>query len=145
MAYLFDLQRLIIAQKPFYEQVIAELRKGKKRTHWMWFIFPQIAALGQSEMSKKFAIQNLQEAVAYLNHNVLGARLVECTGYVNAIGHKKLEDILGYPDDLKFHSCMTLFNAAAPDNATFKYALDRFFIGQLDDATVARLASLRSV
>src|ERR1700752_3706664 len=101
----------------------------------MWFIFPQIASLGRSEISKRFAIRNLQEAVAYLNHKVLGSRLLECTGHVNATRDRKLEDILGYPDDLKFHSCMTLFNAAAPDNAIFKYALDTFFIGQLDDAT----------
>lgn len=139
MADLSRLQRFIEAQDPIYDRVIAELRDGKKRTHWMWFIFPQIAGLGQSDMSKRFAIQNLQEAASYLGHPILGGRLLECTALVTA-AQSKLDDILGHPDDMKFHSCMTLFNAVAPDNPTLKLALDTFFMGQLDDATIARLA-----
>jgi uncharacterized protein (DUF1810 family) len=106
----FDLQRFVDAQAPVYRQVVAELSRGRKQTHWMWFIFPQIAGLGFSAMAQRFAIDSRAEAVAYLEHELLGPRLVECTRLVMAASEKPVTDILGSPDDMKFRSCMTLFD-----------------------------------
>ena len=136
----FDLERFVEAQAPIYSRVVSELRAGEKRSHWMWYIFPQIAGLGFSSISQRYAIASLDEAVAYLAHSVLGARLRECTALVNAIEGRELSDIFGYPDDLKFHSSMTLFAEAAPQEQVFQSALTKYFNGERDQATLKRLA-----
>jgi uncharacterized protein (DUF1810 family) len=135
----YDLQRFISAQDPVYEVVRSELRDGRKRTHWMWFIFPQIGGLGTSLLARKFAIGSLAEASAYLDHSALGSRLIECTGLVNLIEGRPIEQIFGYPDNLKFCSSMTLFAHATSDNHPFMAALQKFFKGESDPATLARL------
>jgi uncharacterized protein (DUF1810 family) len=139
VSHPFDLQRFVEAQAPIYEQVRAELRAGHKRSHWMWFVFPQIAGLGQSEMARRYAISSLVEAQAYLAHPVLGPRLRDCTGWVNSVEGRSIEDIFGHPDDLKFHSSMTLFARAAEDPVIFDAALRKYFGGQSDRLTLARL------
>ena len=136
---LFRLQRFVDAQNPVFEQVCAELGRGRKTTHWMWFVFPQLAGLGRSRLAKEFAISSRQEAEAYLNHPVLGLRLRECTRLVNRVDGRRIEEILGYPDDLKFRSCMTLFAHASPDNQVFEAALTKYFAGEYDQATIERL------
>ncbi len=134
----YDLRRFVDAQAPVYERVVEELTRGRKESHWMWFIFPQIAGLGYSFMAQKYAIGSLEEARAYLAHPVLGARLRECTALVIRIEGKAIGDILGYPDDLKFRSSMTLFaRAAAPDEPEFAEALAKYFAGEADAATLA--------
>ena len=142
----FDLERFVEAQAPIYEQARAELAAGRKQSHWMWFIFPQIHGLGSSPTARRFAISGLDEAIAYLNHPVLGARLRECTGLVLAVEGKSVSDIFGYPDDLKFHSSMTLFAEAAKrnsavngDDRVFQDALNKYFGGEPDRATLIRL------
>lgn len=135
----FDLARFVDAQESVYAQVLNELKAGRKRSHWMWFIFPQIAGLGASPMARKFAISGREEAEAYLAHPVLGPRLRECTKLLIATPDKPIESILGYPDDLKFRSSMTLFAKAAADNADFMAALDKFYGGAFDPATLEQL------
>ena len=139
----FNLQRFVDAQAPVYERVHAELRAGRKRSHWMWFIFPQIAGLGSSPMARYFAISGRAEAEAYLAHPTLGPRLRECTELVNQVPNRTpnctIAEIFGYPDDLKFRSSITLFAAVAPGEAAFRTALDQYFTGQPDPATLARL------
>jgi uncharacterized protein (DUF1810 family) len=135
----FDLQRYVNAQEPVYKTVLNELRHGHKRTHWMWFIFPQIAGLGSSEMSQMYAIASGDEAAAFLAHPVLGPRLRECAALVAAHSDVPISKIFHAPDDLKFHSCMTLFADVAPDEAVFQTCLDTFFDGLSDAATLARL------
>src|SRR5690606_29192669 len=115
MAGSFDLDRFIRAQQPVMAQVRGELSAGRKGTHWMWFVFPQLAGLGSSQRAQAYALSSLDEARAYLAHPVLGHRLVECTELVNRVDGSTAHDIFGSPDDLKFHSCMTLFSLAAPD------------------------------
>jgi uncharacterized protein (DUF1810 family) len=134
----YDLHRFVEAQNPVCEAVRSELRHGRKRTHWMWFVFPQIAGLGASPLARKFAIASLAEAAAYLGHPVLGPRLAECTGLVNAVEGHPIEQIFGYPDDLKFHSSMTLFAHATSDSREFIAALQKYFGGEFDAATLAR-------
>lgn len=136
-----SLDRFVTAQRHVYGQVLAELRDGKKQSHWIWFIFPQIAGLGQSEISRRFAITDLAEAVSYMQHNILGPRLIECTDLVLACDGRTLDEIFGYPDNFKFHSSMTLFNAATTDVPGFNKALDKYFLGQRDSATVARISA----
>ena len=131
----FNLQRFVDAQDPVYEQVRAELAAGSKRTHWMWFVFPQIAGLGSNHRAQRYAISSCAEAAAYLAHAVLGARLRECTRLVTATSGRSIHDIFGSPDDMKFHSSMTLFAQATPDNQDFLAALDKYFAGKLDPAT----------
>jgi uncharacterized protein (DUF1810 family) len=135
----FDLQRFVDAQAPVYERVRAELKNGRKQSHWMWFIFPQIAGLGHSAMAQRYAISSLDEAKAYLAHAVLGRRLRECTRLVIQVAGKSAYDILGSPDDMKFHSCMTLFARAAPQDEVFTDALEKYFSGAEDQGSVARL------
>ena len=135
----FNLQRFVDAQAGIIAQVLDELRAGRKRTHWMWFVFPQIAGLGHSEMAQHFAISGREEALAYLQHPVLGARLRECTALVNAVEGRNADEIFGYPDDLKFRSSMSLFHAVAPDEACFQTAIEKYFAGKPDSATFARL------
>ncbi len=135
----YDLQRFVDAQDPIFRQVHAELRDGRKTSHWMWFIFPQIFGLGQSAMAKKFAISSRAEAAAYLRHPILGPRLRECTQLVNRIEGRTAKEIFGEPDDLKFRSSMTLFAAATPANDIYETALRKYFGGVGDPMTLAKL------
>ncbi len=131
------LQRFLDAQAGVYDEVLAELRAGRKASHWMWFIFPQFEGLGNSPTARHFAIRSLDEARAYLAHSVLGARLAQCTRVVNAIEGASAHMIFGSPDDLKFRSSMTLFALAADDPSDFRAALDRHCAGQADARTMA--------
>jgi len=135
----YDLQRFVDAQTPVYARVLAELRGGQKQSHWMWFVFPQIEGLGSSPMARKFAIASRAEANAYLDHPLLGPRLHECTRLVSAIEGRSIDMILGYPDDLKFRSSMTLFASISPDNRDFVDALNKYYGGEMDPATLKRL------
>ncbi|HUL98081.1 MAG TPA: DUF1810 domain-containing protein [Mycobacterium sp.] len=132
----FNLQRFVDAQAPVYDTVLAELRAGAKRSHWIWFVFPQLHGLGRSPTAARFAISSLAEAQAYLNHDVLGPRLRECTRLVNAIQGSSVDEIFGWPDNLKVRSSMTLFARATDDNAEFVELLDTFYGGEEDLATV---------
>jgi uncharacterized protein (DUF1810 family) len=134
-----DLERFVAAQEGVYDDALAELRSGRKTGHWIWFIFPQVAGLGRSEMSRHYAIRSLDEARAYLDHPVLGTRLRACTAAVLATRGRTAEDILGSIDAVKLRSSMTLFHRAAPDEAAFREVLDRFYDGRVDDATDAIL------
>lgn len=134
-----SLERFVEAQEPVIERVLGELRAGRKASHWMWFVFPQIQGLGHSPTAQRFAISSRAEAEAYLRHEVLGPRLRECTRLVNAVEGRRVEEIFGYPDHLKFHSCMTLFAHAAADNQVFLDALRKYFGGEEDSLTLERL------
>jgi uncharacterized protein (DUF1810 family) len=135
----YDLQRFVNAQAPVYRQVLAELRDGTKRGHWMWFIFPQVAGLGHSPTARRFAISGRGEALAYLDHPLLGPRLRECTRAVTAVEGRTVGQIFGHPDDLKFHSSMTLFATVAPADDAFRQALGTYFDGKPDRLTLERL------
>ncbi|RBY85218.1 DUF1810 domain-containing protein [Blastococcus sp. TF02A-26] len=135
----FDLQRFVDAQSGTYEQALAELRAGAKRSHWMWFVFPQVAGLGRSTMAQRYAISGLDEARAYLAHSVLGPRLVECARALTGLAGRSAEQVFGSVDALKLRSSMTLFAAATPDEPVFGEVLDRYFAGERDEATTARL------
>ena len=137
----FNLQRFVEAQAGCIEAVRAELRSGRKRSHWMWYVFPQLRGLGASAASEHFGISGRDEAVAYLAHVVLGPRLVECTELVLAAKAHPIDAILGYPDNLKFRSSMTLFSEVAPGNAIFRNALAAFFKGEPDAETLRLLRS----
>ena len=139
----FDLQRFVDAQDPFHDTVLAELRGGAKRSHWIWFVFPQLRGLGRSPTAAHYGIASLDEARAYLAHDVLGPRLAECTRLVLAIDGRSVEDIFGWPDNLKVRSSMTLFAHATDDNADFRGVLDKFYGGGEDPATVERLSQAR--
>jgi uncharacterized protein (DUF1810 family) len=138
----FNLQRFVDAQAGVYNTVVAELRGGSKRSHWIWFIFPQIAGLGFSAMAQRFAIGSHAEAVAYLEHDLLGPRLVECTRLVMAASEKPVTDILGSPDDMKFRSCMTLFDAVSKQEI-FAEAIAAFYPDGKDRATLEILETSR--
>jgi len=139
----FNLARFVDAQAEVFEQVLAELRAGEKQSHWIWFIFPQMKGLGHSSQSIYFGIGSLEEAVAYLRHPLLGPRLGRCTRLVTLVEGRKIGQILGYPDDLKFRSSMTLFAHAAAhaemDATDFNDALKKYFNGEPDELTVALL------
>ena len=135
-----DLQRFLTAQEPTYHTVLAELRAGRKSSHWIWFIFPQIAGLGHSATAQQFAIGSLDEAKAYLQHPVLGQRLRECTQLVLNVTGRSAEEIFPYPDNLKFRSCMTLFMAATTDNKMFQDTLLKYFDGKPDPLPLDLLA-----
>jgi uncharacterized protein (DUF1810 family) len=136
----FNLERFVEAQAGVWGQVCAELRAGQKRSHWMWFVFPQIRGLGSSEMAVKYGISGRDEARAYLDHPVLGSRLQENAGIVVDLEGRSLEEIFGNPDNLKFHSSMTLFaEVEGPSERVFHKALKKYFGGQADKATLARL------
>ena len=137
----FDLQRFVGAQEPVYRRVVEEPRRGRKASHWMWFVFPQVAGLGFSAMAQRFAIGSRAEAAAYLEHDVLSPRLVECTRLVIAAGDRSITDILGSPDDMKFRSSMTLFDAVSTQ-ATFRYAIAAFYPDGKDPATLSILKSV---
>jgi len=133
------LAEFVAAQNPVYDEVRRELAAGRKETHWIWFIFPQMAGLGFSPMSQRFGIASKAEAQSYLRHNVLGPRLRECTQLILALPNRDIGSILGYPDDLKFRSSMTLFAAAAPEEPIFEAALEGFFGGEHDPFTLRLL------
>ena len=134
-----NLRRFVLAQAPVFEQVCSELRDGRKIGHWMWFIFPQIKGLGLSETAKHFAISSREEAVAYLNHSILGPRLRECARLVNFVDGLSAHQIFGGIDEMKFRSSMTLFVNATPENGVFVDALQRYFGGAPDAATIERM------
>lgn len=142
---LYNLQRFLNAQESTFEAVCAELSAGQKRSHWMWFIFPQIKGLGSSPTAQRFAISSLDEGAAYLKHPVLGRRLEACTALVNDASNKSVHDIFGYPDDLKFHSSITLFAEVAEklgfQTPVFKEALSKYFSGKMDQGTLKLLLS----
>lgn len=135
----YNLRRFVLAQEPIYERVTAELRAGEKMSHWMWFIFPQIAGLGRSPVSIEFAISSRAEAQAYLQHPVLAARLQDCTQLVLLVEGRSVEQIFGSPDDLKFRSSMTLFAHVSPGHSIFQKALQKYFGGVPDGMTLDRL------
>ena len=143
----WHLQRFVDAQSTCFSQVRTELLAGQKLTHWMWFIFPQLSGLGSSSSAQRFAISGLQEANAYLLHATLGERLRDCTALVNKVNDRAIEDIFSHPDHLKFHSSMTLFACAIADgpamqmlgNHVFREALQKYFNGFQDQATLSRL------
>ncbi len=136
MSDVYDLQRFVDAQDRVYSRVVSELRAGRKTSHWMWFVFPQIAGLGFSPMAQKYAISSLDEARAYLAHPVLGARLRECTQLLLDVKDRDISDILGYPDDLKFRSSMTLFASVDDAPPLFHAALQQYFAGEPDARTL---------
>lgn len=140
----WDLERFVTAQAPIYDRVLAELRAGRKQTHWMWFVFPQIAGLGRSAMAGFYAIASLEEACAYLAHPVLGVRLRECTRAALA-SRRSASAVFASPDDLKFRSSMTLFGAADPEEPLFRQALDAMCGGKADPATLDRLAAREGI
>jgi uncharacterized protein (DUF1810 family) len=134
-SYRFNLQRFSDAQHSLYPTVLAELKSGRKQTHWIWFIFPQVEGLGHSSTARHYAIRSREEAIAYLATPVLSARLIECTGLMMGVPEKSARDILGSPDDMKFRSSMTLFGAV-DGGSLYRAALDRFFGGKPDQATL---------
>lgn len=135
----FDLERFVDAQRGSYDRALAELRAGEKRSHWMWFIFPQLAGLGSSAMAQRYAISGLNEAHTYLKHPVLGDRLRSCTAAVNAVTGRTAHQVFGSPDGMKFHSSMTLFGRADPQDPVFGQAPARYYGGAEDSRTRARL------
>jgi len=134
-----DLDRFVAAQDPILPTVLAELRAGRKQSHWMWFVFPQLSALGRSPTAKFYGLADLDDARAYLAHPVLGPRLVTCTQLVNAVTGRTAHEIFGSPDDLKFRSSVTLFHCVAPQEAAFSEALRKFYGGEADALTLAAL------
>ena len=134
-----DLKRFVDAQAHTYDQALAELRAGQKRTHWMWFVFPQIAGLGRSGMAQRFAIRDLAEAKAYLSHPLLGRRLVAAAQTLTALDTEDPAEVFGSVDAMKLHSSMTLFAQAAPEEPVFREVLDHYFGGRFDEATICRL------
>jgi uncharacterized protein (DUF1810 family) len=140
MSSAYDLDRFLIAQQDVHESALEELRRGRKASHWMWFVFPQVAGLGRSQTSRRYAIASLEEARAFLAHPVLGPRLRQCTAAILAVEGRTAEDILGPVDAMKLRSSMTLFHRAAPDDRSFPLVLDRYFGGRADPATDALLA-----
>lgn len=140
MTHPYDLERFRAAQAPVYDAVLRELAQGRKRSHWMWFIFPQLAGLGRSETARYYALSGLDEARAYLADPVLGERLRACCALLAALPGKDPHAIFGAPDDLKLHSCLTLFAHAAPGESIFSRCLQQYFAGLPDEATEAILA-----
>jgi uncharacterized protein (DUF1810 family) len=134
-----QLAEFLTAQDAVYDDVRRELGVGRKETHWIWFIFPQLAGLGLSSMSQKFGLSSKADALTYLDHSVLGPRLRECTELMLRLSNRPIDQILGYPDDLKFRSSMTLFAAAAPEDPIFQAALEKFFGGKHDPLTIKLL------
>ena len=134
-----DLDRFVTAQEPVFATVLAELRAGRKQTHWMWFVFPQLAALGRSPTARFYGLKDLDEARAYVDHPLLGPRLLVCARLVNAVEHRTAHDIFGSPDDLKFRSSVTLFHHAAPNEVAFGEALRKYFGGVQDPLTMELL------
>jgi uncharacterized protein (DUF1810 family) len=132
----YDLGRFVQAQKDDYARALAEIRSGQKRSHWMWYVFPQVEGLGHSSTSKRYSIKGKAEAEAYLRHPVLGPRLLECCEAALSIEGRSAHEIFGSPDDLKIRSCMTLFAQVSPAGSLFERVLDKYFRGERDDATL---------
>lgn len=139
----FNLDRFVQAQRSSYATALAEVRAGRKRSHWMWFIFPQIAGLGFSPTSQHYAIKSIGEARAYLKHALLRERLIECMEALLALQERSANEIFGWPDDMKLRSCATLFAAAAPDMPLFQQVLNRYFDGRPDESTLTLLSNDR--
>jgi uncharacterized protein (DUF1810 family) len=137
----YDLQRFLTAQAEVYECALGELRRGRKESHWIWYIFPQVAGLGRSSMAQRYAIQSRDEAIDYLNHPILGRRLRECCKALLTHSGKRVEDIVGNPDDLKLRSSMTLFAAVSDSDSIFNRVLDAFYAGQMDERTITFLSA----
>jgi uncharacterized protein (DUF1810 family) len=135
----YDLDRFVRAQAPDYERALSELRAGKKKSHWMWYLFPQIEGLGQSPMSVRYSIKSAAEALAYLDHPILGPRLRECAAVVRDIVGRSALEIFGSPDDQKLRSCATLFAAVSKDGV-FEQVLQKYFDGERDKETLRRIA-----
>ena len=138
------LNRFISAQQTIYQQVLKELLNGKKTTHWMWFIFPQIEGLGHSSTAKYYSIKSINEAKEYLDHNILGKRLLECSNIILNINGKSANEIFGYPDNMKLKSCMTLFNFVALEHKVFADVLKKYFAGEPDEQTISILQKMKS-
>jgi len=136
---LFNLSRFVLAQEPDYARVLAEIRSGRKRSHWMWYIFPQFEGLGSSSTSRHYAIKSRAEAEAYLQHPILGPRLLECCAAALGVEGRSALEIFGFPDDLKLRSCATLFASVAPPGSVFDQLLDQFFRGERDDRTLQQM------
>jgi uncharacterized protein (DUF1810 family) len=141
----YSLQRFVDAQQAVFAGVIAELRRGSKRGHWMWFIFPQLKSLGRTAQSNFFGISSLQEAATYLEHPILGPRLIECTQLVNAVEGRSAEEIFGEIDAMKFRSSMTLFANVTPERQVFRFALNKYFVGEFDSLTINYLRGQASI
>lgn len=138
----FDLQRFVSAQECQYNDAISELKSGRKLTHWIWFVFPQLEGLGRSPTAQHYAIRSLAEARAYLDHPLLGARLKECTSAVLNVEGRTAHEIFGHPDDLKFHTCMTLFAAISGQESIFEKAIEKYYNGTSDQATLDLLKAM---
>jgi uncharacterized protein (DUF1810 family) len=138
----FNLRRFVDAQEPVFDEALRELARGRKRTHWMWFVFPQLADLGRSEMARHFGIHSIDEARAYLRHPVLGPRLRLCCETLLQVEGRSLHEIFGSPDDLKFRSCMTLFELAAPEENLFARCIEKYCDGERDELTLGLARSL---
>jgi uncharacterized protein (DUF1810 family) len=136
----FDLNRFVLAQQDQYERALGEIRSGQKRTHWMWFIFPQIEGLGSSAMALRYAISGLTEAQAYLEHELLGPRLLECAEAVVGVEGRSVAEIFGSPDDLKLRSCATLFAQVSPQGSVFERLLSKYYRGIPDPLTLTAIA-----
>ncbi|WP_087002143.1 DUF1810 domain-containing protein [Rhizobium sullae] len=132
----YNLERFINAQNGIYDQALEELRSGRKRSHWMWFIFPQIAGLGSSAMAERYAIRSAEEAAAYVADPILGSRLIRCVQAILSVKDRTAHDILGSPDDLKLRSSLTLFAAVSDQRSPFHEAIDRFYGGEFDERTI---------
>ena len=139
----YNLRRFVDAQEPVYDEVLGELRRGRKRSHWIWFVFPQLRGLGRSPIAQRFGISSLDEARAYVGHDVLGPRLRECARLAAQIEGRCADDVFGWPDNLKVRSSMTLFAYATDDNADFRAVLDKFYDGVQDPATIEQLNTAR--
>jgi len=133
---LFDVSRFVEAQEVDYAQALAEVRSGRKQSHWMWYVFPQFDGLGSSPMSQRYAIKSIGEAEAYLRHPILGPRLIECAEAAAAIEGKSARDAFGSPDDMKLRSCATLFARVSPAGSVFERLLDKYFQGKPDEQTL---------
>ena len=138
----FELSRFITAQETIYDRVLSELKNGRKQSHWMWYIFPQLDGLARSATSKHYALHSIEEATAYLAHPVLGSRLLECAEIVYRTEGKTVSEIFGYPDDLKLKSSMTLFSEVAP-KPVFVGVIDKYFQSQRDTKTLQLLKQLK--
>lgn len=137
----FDLDRFIAAQAGTYETALREITGGRKTSHWIWFIFPQLSGLGRSTMAQHYGLASLEEARAYLGHPILGTRLRQCIEALCHLEHLSAHDVFGSPDDIKLRSCLTLFALAAPEEPLFDAALARYFHGERDPVTISRLTS----
>ena len=140
----FDLARFVAAQAGSYAQALSEIGAGRKRSHWMWYVFPQVEGLGHSGVARRYSVKSREEARAYLEHPVLGRRLLECAEAVVRVQGRTATEIFGFPDDLKLRSCATLFAAVAPESGVFKRILDKYYEGAPDERTLQILETWRS-